>query len=278
MVVRILKTYIMKSNIPLRMFTGHRIRLVKDLNIAVHDLYKTLDSCHAALKLLRKLDDPPDCSNQCTHIHHIGHQITGHDLSSDHKDTARHQQYQIHHTVKGSGRSLKSRHKLISFLLDMKEIDIVLLKLLFFLFLIGKSLHHLLPEKAVLNAGVQLTDLHTLLTERLPHTQIDHRAGHHHNRYHRKKDQCQTKADPGQDHEGNDRLDTRNKKFLRTVMGKLCHIKQIIGDPPHDLTHFGIIIVCIGQLLQVRIGVPPHIRLDPRSHDMPGIRHIEIGH
>ena len=43
---------------------------------------------------------------------------------------------------------------------------------------------------------------------------------------------------------------------------------RIETDMPHDLTHFGIIIVCIGQLLQVRIGVPPHIRLDPRSHDM----------
>ena len=61
------------------------------------------------------------------------------------------------------------------------------------------------------------------------------------------------------------------------MMGKFRHVKQVIGNTPHNLSHFCIIIVGIGQLLQMEIGIPPHIRLDFRSHHMPHVRHIVAG-
>ena len=268
----------MKSDVPLRMLAGHCTRLIKNLDITVHDLHKPLNSRHTALKLLRKLDDPADRSDQRAHIHHICHQIPRHDLAPDHEKTTGHQQHQIHYPVKCPCRRMESRHKLVSFLLDTEKINIVLLEFRFFLLFVGKSFHHLLPQQTVLNAGIELTNLYTLFAERFPHTQIDHRACHHHHRYHRKKDQCQSKADPRQDHERNDRLDTRDKKLLRAVMGELCHIKQIIRDPPHDLAYLRVIIVSIRQLLQMGVSVPPHVRLNACSHHMTGVRHIEIGH
>ena len=61
-------------------------------------------------------------------------------------------------------------------------------------------------------------------------------------------------------------------------MGKFRHIKQVIGNPPHNLSDFRIIIVGIGKPLQMCISISPHIGLHLGSHDMPRICHIEIGH
>ena len=55
---------------------------------------------------------------------------------------------------------------------------------------------------------------------------------------------------------------------------KFCNIKQIAGNPCHDLPHLRITIIGVGKLLQVMVGIPPHIRLDPCTHDMPCSRHI----
>ncbi len=153
----------------------------------------------------------------------------------------------------------------------MEEIDIILLELLFFFLLIGERFDHFLPEQAV-------PDLHALFAESLPHTQVNGRAGHYHNRHNRKEDQRQGQTDSRQYDKRDDRFDTRNKKFLRTVMGKLRHVKKVIRNPAHDLTDLRIIIVGIRQFLQMRISVPPHIRLDSRAHHMSRVSHIEVRH
>ena len=59
-------------------------------------------------------------------------------------------------------------------------------------------------------------------------------------------------------------------------MGKLRHIKQIVGDAPHDLPHLSVVIIGVGQLLQMPVGVPAHIRLYIHPHHMTGIGHIIV--
>ena len=80
-----------------------------------------------------------------------------------------------------------------------------------------------------------------------------------------------------QDEKGNHCLDCRNEKLLRTVVGKFCYIKQVIGHATHNLPDFCIIIVRIRELLQMPVSVPPHICLNLRPHHMPHICHVIAG-
>ena len=58
------------------------------------------------------------------------------------------------------------------------------------------------------------------------------------------------------------------------MVRKLRHIEQIVGNPAHNLADLGVAVIGVGKLLQVAIGVPAHIRLDPGAHDVSGSRHI----
>ena len=109
-----------------------------------------------------------------------------------------------------------------------------------------------------------------------PSVQLNAHIGHH--RDDQEDGQGQGKVDGGQDQEGDHCLYRRNEKFLRTVVGKFCYVKQVVGDPPHDLPHLRIIVIGVGQFLQVGVGISAHIRLDGGAHDMPHIRHIVVGH
>ena len=50
-----------------------------------------------------------------------------------------------------------------------------------------------------------------------------------------------------------------------TVMGKFRHIKQVIGNPPHNLSDFRIIIVGIGKPLQMCISISPEAESTDRG-------------
>ena len=277
-VVRVFKGNILKGNGSLRYAHFLRPGLVKDLHVRVHDLKKSLNAGESPLELLRKFDDPADGGDQRGHVHHIGYQVPGGDISLD-EENAPHQDHgQVHQPVKGAGGSLECGHVFVSFLLDIVEFYISLFKLVNLHRLIGKCLHHLLAQKAVLNGSVQLPDLDPLFGEgpSAALVQFDAYIGHDRNDDKDRKGQRQVHG--GEDHKGDHRLDRCNEKFLRAVVGKLRHIKQVVGDPPHDLPHLCIVVIGIGQLLQMGIGIPSHIRLDGGAHDVPHIRHIIIGH
>ena len=109
------------------------------------------------------------------------------------------------------------------------------------------------------------------------HFEIQGHAYSDHHRNHEKNKQGQRQVNSRQYEKCDQYLDSRNKKFLRAVMGKFRHVEQVVRDPPHNLPHLRIVIIGVGKLLQMKISIPAHIRLDLRSHDMPHIGHIIAG-
>lgn len=57
------------------------------------------------------------------------------------------------------------------------------------------------------------------------------------------------------------------------MMRKFRNIKQIVGNPPHNLPDLCIRIIGIPQPLQVIKGILPHIRFNIYAHHMSHIRH-----
>ena len=112
----------------------------------------------------------------------------------------------------------------------------------------------------------------------LAHLQVEIGAGNRHHGYQHKNDSRQQQIHSGQNHERNHGLYKRDKKLLRTAVGKLRHVKQIAGDPGHDLPYLGVVKIIVRQLLQVFKSVLPHIRLNSRPHHMACIRHVKAGH
>ena len=56
-------------------------------------------------------------------------------------------------------------------------------------------------------------------------------------------------------------------------MRKFRHIKQIVRNPPHDLTDLRIRIIGISKPLQMVKGILSHIRFYVHAHHMPHVRH-----
>ena len=61
-------------------------------------------------------------------------------------------------------------------------------------------------------------------------------------------------------------------------MRKLRYVKKIIRNSPHNLSYLRVVVVGVGQLLEMIISIPSHIRLDFGSHDVTHVLHIMACH
>ena len=163
---------------------------------------------------------------------------------------------------------------MVGLFLDGLESLVAFFKLFVFLRFGGKRFDNALAQQAVLDRGVQLADLEALLAESGAQAQVEAHRYDHHQRHTGKKHQCQRHAGPAQDDEGRHDLDGGDEEFLGTVVGKLGHIKQVVGDAAHDLPDLGVGIVCMAQALQVGKRIAAHVGLDIHAHDVPGAGHI----
>ena len=134
-----------------------------------------------------------------------------------------------------------------------------------------------MSQQTVLDAGVQLSDLLPLSPKCCLYLCIQRSTDRQHQRNTAENDQRQCKTGLRKNQKRYQNLNACNKKFLRAVMRKFRHVKQVIGNPPHNLPDLGIVIIGIGQFLQMMIRCPSHIRLYMGTHYMSGVRHVKIG-
>ena len=276
-IIHIFKGSIFETDFPLRIHHFPGPIVIKNINIRIHNLQETFYAGHTPLELLCKFHNPAYGCNQGADIHHVSNQISRLHLFQNQKKAACKYHGQIHQTIKNTDRSLENRHILIRFGLDSQKFYIIILKLILFNGFIGKCFHYFLSQQTIFNSGVQFTDLITLSAECSTLPLVDGNAAAQHNRNHNKYDQRQRKIDGSQNKKCTCRLDCSNKKLLRTMVCKFRDIKQVIGNPAHDLAYFCIIIISIRQLHQMCIGIPTHIGLHFRTHDVSHIRHIVTG-
>ena len=276
-VIRVLKADVLEPDRAGAGLQGHGVRGVLNGHRGVHDLGKALDAGHTALELLGKFHDAPDGGNEGGDVQHVGHQVTGGDPAVHQRQAACQNDHQIHQAVEQAGGGVEGTHGVVTKGLDLLKILVALGKFFPLFVLGGKRLDHTLPQQAVLDGGVQFTDLHPLLAEPCPQPAVQVHRHHTHQGHAGEHRQRQRDAGLTQDDKGHHDLDGRDEKFLRAVVGELGHIEQVVGDAAHDGAHLGVVVVGVVQTQQVVKGVAAHIRLDVHAHDVADAGHIVAG-
>ena len=157
--------------------------------------------------------------------------------------------HQIHESVEQSCRCLEHCHVVIGLLLYFLESIVAFGKFSCFKFFCCESLDHPLSKQRVLNPGIQFSDLYPLSAKGGTQILIKNYRYNSHNRHTDKYQHGKPDTVSAQNDEAYRKLDPRNEEFLRTMMRKLSHLKQIVGYSPHNLTDFGIGIIGISQPL-----------------------------
>ena len=276
-IVGVLKADILKLDAALSHNERFGIGGVGDIHRRVHDFVKALNAGHAPLELLGKFHNAADGGDEGGDIEDVRHQITGADPPVNQEEPASHNDDQIHEAVKQPGGGVEGGHEMVGGLFDLLERPVSGLKLFLFPFLGGKGLDDPLAQKAVLHGGVELADLIALAPESRPQLQVEGHRDNAHQGNAGKYDEGQGYTGRAQDHKGGSDLDGRDEEFLRTVVGKFGHVKQVVGDASHDLADLGVGIVGVAQPLEMGKGVPPHVGLDVDAHDVAGAGHVVVG-
>ena len=194
LVVRIMKTNMLKSDIAMDISKRQRRRRVFDIDRRVNDLDKAFNPGHAALELLSKLDNAPDRCKQRRHIQKIRHQIAGCNPAGDHEQRARNKHRHVHQAVKNTRHAVKAGHIKILLLFDIKEPPVALAEFFLLNGFVCEGFDDAHAKQAVLDLRVQLADLVTRFFKRAAHTRIEIHGTQEHNRQQRKDDQREEKV------------------------------------------------------------------------------------
>ena len=241
----IVETYILKTDLSLRILHLYRLLLILNIRCCLYHLKETLKSAHALLQHLcqfhKNLDGADEDSDiQSDHGHILRCHLTSGDQNSSH-----HQSQHIHHSLEEGIASLEKSHSPVVILLGYKEGLISSLKLPALDLLIGKSLNDPNPRQRILEGGIHMTDLPSIIQKSGMHGTILFKGYKSHNHHCRQKHQGQLPLDQKQKNKGTDDLHQGNKQILRSMVGHLGYIKKI-GD---QLTHHGtgVIAVIVGK-------------------------------
>ena len=103
-----------------------------------------------------------------------------------------------------------------------------------------------------------------------------HIAAHGHNDHNKNRDQnahnqCQLPADGSHHNQGADDGYGRGQQILRAVVGKLRQLKQVGGQPAHQLAGTVRVIKIIAELLHMPEQIRPDVRLYPDAEGMAEI-------
>ena len=143
--------------------------------------------------------------------------------------------------------------------------------------LVGKGLYHPHAQEAVLYLGIEFANLHPGTLEFHPHFPVEIHRAHQHQGQDCENNQGQPQVHGAQNAERSHDFHPGNKELLRAVVGKFRHVKEVAGNPGHNLPDFGVVIIGEGELLQMVKEVPAHIRFNPGAHHMANRRHIVVG-
>ena len=133
-----------------------------------------------------------------------------------------------------------------------------------------------MTEQAVLDIRVKLAYLHALFLKSSAHTLVYCSAYHGHYRNKYKYHQGQPDIYSSQYNKRRRYFNTRDEKFLGAVVRKLGYIKEVVCNSAHNLSDLGIVIIGVGQHLQVSVCVAAHIGFNLRPHYMTLARHIIV--
>ena len=254
------------------------VRGVLDGGLHPHQLHEALEARHAVEELLHKGGQLAHRGQEGGDIQGEGDQINEIHLTPHDEPAARRHGEHIHDGQGELQPAVINGHGLVIIPLGPLELLIGGLKLLVLLILTGEGLGGAHPGDGGLQLSVDAR--HGLL---LPHGGRHHPPAlddgeHHENGHHGKDNEGQLPLDGGHHAERADESDRRDEQILRSVVGQLGDLKQVVGGPAHELAGAVLVVKGEGQVLHVAEQVPADIRLDAHAHHVPPVGDDEVHH
>ena len=239
------------------------VRGILDGRLGAHDLYKAVQAREAVGKQLREI-------GQLAHGRHKGgdiqaerNQIPVIQLAFHDHIAAQGNDDHIHAGEEEFHRAVEQSHGLVEFPLGGLELVVGRVEAGAFHRLVGKGLGGADAGQAGLDLRIDVG--HLLLD---PHRDPAHPPAHGENHRqehgdHSRHHQRQLPADGGHHDQRAEDGNGGGEQVLRPVMGQLRQLKQVGGQPAHQLAGAVIIIKIKAHLLQMAEQVPADIRLHP---------------
>ncbi|MPM82183.1 hypothetical protein SDC9_129244 [bioreactor metagenome] len=145
------------------------------------------------------------------------------------------------------------------------------LKLLLFIFLVGKRLRHACAGDRRLDIRVDLRDSLLHLEGCVAHLNPEPDDIENRNRHNAQERQRKPPVDKHHDDKRADHRRAGDQHILRAVVREFRDVEEIRRHAGHEFSCANFVVKTKGKLLNVRKDIPPDIRLHPHTEDMPPV-------
>ena len=246
----------------------HSVGGILDVGLGAHQLHKPGEARHALHELLHKGGELADGGDEGGDVEGEGDQVGVvhpplHDeVSAQSDDDHRHDPHaQLHSRLVGG-------HDLVIAPLGPPELVVGGVELPVLLRLVGEGLGGADAGQGGLHLPVDYRQLALHRHAGPAHPPAlengeDRKDGNHH-----KHRQGQLPPDGQQHAEGPEEGDAGDEQILRAVVGQLPDLKEVAGDPAHELSRAVFIKKGEGQGLHVGEQIPADVRFNVHAHEM----------
>ena len=183
------------THMPFDIFQWLRIFCIHNLRFCLNDIQESSESGQPFLHHFRKLYQNLDRTDKNANIKRIHCQICRLHLSMCNQPASKHQRHQIHHPLKEQIASCKTTHTTIICILWAQKTLIALFKFFPFNVFIRKRLYHTNSCQRILKAGIQISDLTSVIHKCCLHLLILSIRKKQHNCHNHQKRNCQFPVD-----------------------------------------------------------------------------------
>ena len=263
--------HVLHPDVPLHVGELLGVRLVLDVGLHPHQGHKPLEARHALHKLLHEGGELADGGDEGGDVEEEGGQVDEihpppHEQESAEGDDNHGQDaHEELHTrlIEGHGPVVAP--------LGPPELVVGLVEFGALRRLVGEGLGGTHAGDGGLNLPVNARQLGLHLSGGSHHPLAAQGGEQDEQGDYRKYDQGQLPPDGEHDAEGPQDGDGGDEQILRAVVGQLGDLKQVAGDPAHELAGAVFVIEGKGQILHVGEQIPPYVGLHPYPQQMPPV-------
>ena len=271
--VAVSEAYVAQLNVAGDVLDGRRVRVVLNFRLHVHNFIEAFHAGKPLHKGFGELGKAAYGVEQYRGVEKVRHVVARGYLPVHQEHRAKSDHGDIHNAVKQSDYAVQLAEGAVRLALDSEENLVALLELLLFHFFVGKALHNADTQKAVFNLCVDFAYLGTFAVKIRPQlvSELEHEPPEHGN--HNVHEQRQRNVDVEQYKQRGYELHNTDEDFLRGVVAKFRHVKEILGKAAHKLPHLGVAVKAEAHFLQMGEQVAAHIRFELCTHHVTYVRH-----
>ena len=272
----IAKRHVVHQNVALHTGQVPGVGGVLDIGLQTHQLHKAPKARHALHKLLYKGGELADGGDKGGHVQRKGGQIDKiHLPPHDEKAAEGNDQHGQDPHAEFHPR-LIAGHGLVIPPLGPPELVVGGVELGALRVLVCEGLGRAHAGDGGFHLSVDARQLGLDLGGGVHHPLAGNGGKDHKNGDHRKHHQGQLPADGEHDAERAQNGHGGDEQVLRAMVGQLRDLKQVAGDPAHELAGAVLVVKGKGEILHMMEQVPPDIRLHAYAQQVPPVGDDEV--